>query len=69
MELTNHDPWLKLTINCKAETIYSFSQRRMNLTSQTKQLLFLDSNLAIKPLYSRSVETKRYKINIRIELV
>ena len=32
LELTNHDPLLTLMINCKAETIHSFSQKNYDLT-------------------------------------
>ena len=41
LELTNHNPSLKLTINCKAETIYSFGQKRINLTQQTIDILVI----------------------------
>ena len=34
LELTNHDPRIKLTTNFKAETTYNFSQRRTNLTKK-----------------------------------
>ena len=63
LELTNHDPLLEVMVICKAETNYSFSQRRNNSTEN--QLLFLSSNFARIPV-SRSIETRKYKKKIRI---
>ena len=62
-ELTNHDPLLKLTINCKAEGIHSFSQRK-NKTDKF-QLLFLSSNLKKIIVYTKSIKTMKYKSRIR----
>ena len=52
----------KTLIFCKAETLNSFSQRKINLNSKAVALLFL----AKLPVYTRSIEVWKYKSEVRI---
>ena len=61
LELTNHDPILKLMIICETETILNFSQRKKN--SLEGSCFFLSSILARTSVYTRSI---KIRIGVRL---
>ena len=67
LELAKHVPLLKIMIMFDTKNIHSFSQRKKQLNLEIS-CLFLFSNLARIPVYTRLIESRNYRTKMRIGL-